>query len=90
MMKYLKEWPTQPYGGTELQKHQFERFKSRMKGLLYMVILVFLIGIFSVTDEHFNQEIGKTSFVDGSGYISINVSTTSNTFELKEVTSDFL
>ena len=55
-----------------------------------MVILVFLIGIFGVTDEHFNWEIGKTSFVDGSGYISINVSTTSNTFELKEVTSDFL
>ena len=59
MIKYLKEWLTQPYWGTEFQKNQFERFKSRMKGLLYMVIFVFLIGIFGVANETFNWGIGK-------------------------------
>ena len=90
MIKYLKEWLTQPYWGTEFQKNQFERFKSRMKGLLYMVIFVLLIGIFGVANESFNWGIGKSpSFVDGSGYISINASPSSNVFELKEVTSEF-
>ena len=90
MIKYLKEWLTQPYWGTEFQKNQFERFKSRMKGLLYMVIFVLLIGIFGVANDHFNWGVGKSpSFVDDSGFISINASPSSNVFELKEVTSEF-
>ena len=90
MMKYLKGWATQTNWGTEFQKNQFERFKSRMKGLLYLIISVFLISIFGVANETTNWGIGKSpSFVDSSVYISINASATSNTFLLKEVTSEF-
>ena len=87
MMKYLKDWATQTYWGTEFQKNQFSRFKSRM---ITLFILVFSIVIFGVANDYFNWWIVKSpSFVDGSGYISNNSSPTSNVFELKEVTSDF-
>ena len=87
MMKYLKDWGTQPYWGTEFQKYQFARFKSRM---ITLFILVSSIVIFGVANDHFNWWIGESpSFVNGSGYISMNASPSSNVFELKEVTSEF-
>ena len=54
MMKYLKEWWTQPYVGTEFQKNQLERFKSRMKGLLWMLILLILFIIVMELEKEFN------------------------------------
>ena len=54
MMKYLKEWWTQPYVGTEFQKHQLGRYKSRMKGLLWMVILLILFTFVMLLETEFN------------------------------------
>ena len=51
------------------------------------LLVLVLVG---VLNETFNLGIRKSpSFVDVSGYISINVSPSSNVFELKEVTSEF-
>ena len=87
MMKYLKDWASQPYWGTEFQNYQFARFKSRM---ITLFVLVFSIVISGVPNDHFNWWIGESpSFVDGSGYKSMNTSPSSNVFELKEVTSEF-
>ena len=87
MMKYLKDWDTQTYWGTEFQKYQFRRFKNRM---ITLFILIFSIVIFGVVNDHFNWGVGKSpSFVDDSGYISVNESPSSNVFELKKVPSEF-
>ena len=46
MWNYLKEWWNQPYRGTDIQKYQFARFKSKMIFLLCgLVFLLFLISI---------------------------------------------
>ena len=52
--------------------------------------MFFLIGIFGVANETFNWGIGKSpSFVDDSGYRSVNESPSSNVFELKKGPSEF-
>ena len=46
MWDYLKEWWNQPYWGTDFQKYQFARFKSKMTFLLSgLIFLLFLISI---------------------------------------------
>ena len=68
-----------------------------MKFTLYLSISVFLLIILLVEKvEIYDDEEGEfwgigesPSFVDGSGYLSINTSATANVFELKEVTSRF-
>ena len=58
--------------------------------MITLFILVFSIVIFGVVNDHFNWWIGgNPSFVDGSGYKSMNASPSSNVFELKKVTSEF-
>ena len=58
--------------------------------MITLFILIFSIVIFGVANDHFNWGVGKSpSFVDDSGFISINASPSSNVFELKEVTSEF-
>ena len=88
MMKYLMRYLE------FLVTWDSDYFKRRMKGLLYFaitwIILIFSIVIFGVANDHLNWGIGQSpSFVDGSGYLSINTSATANVFELKEVTSEF-
>ena len=64
---------------------------------MYLSISVFLLIILLVEKvEIYDDEEGEfwgigesPSFVDGSGYLSINTSETANVFELKEVTSRF-
>jgi hypothetical protein len=68
-----------------------------LKFTLYLSISVFLLIILLVEKvEIYDDEEGEfwgigesPSFVDGSGYLSINTSATANVFELKEVTSRF-
>ena len=46
MWNYLKEWWNQPYWGTNFQKYQFARIKSKMTFLLCgLIFLLFLISI---------------------------------------------
>jgi hypothetical protein len=56
--------------------------------VLFSMVLVDVIFNLGITTQ---SEVYKKSpsFVDGSGYISINASPSSNVFELKEVTSEF-
>ena len=58
--------------------------------MISLFILIFSIVVFGVANDYFNWGIWKSpNFVDRSAYISINVSTISNAFELKEVSSEF-
>ena len=57
----------------------------KMFGVFFLVLIPLII-----VNETFDLGIGKKpTFVDGSGYLSINTSATANVFELKEVTSEF-
>ena len=56
---------------------------------LLIILLVEKVEIYDDEEGEF-WGIGESpSFVDGSGYLSINTSATANVFELKEVTSRF-
>ena len=86
-MKYMEDWvkPDPSY------------YNGKLKFTLYLSISVFLLIILLVEKvEIYDDEEGEfwgigesPSFVDGSGYLSINTSETANVFELKEVTSRF-
>ena len=67
--------------------YQGDRLLTYLK--IYGIMLLVIVPL-GVANKTFNWGIGESpSFMDGSGYISINTSATANVFELKEVTSEF-
>ena len=68
MWNYLKEWWNQPYWGTDFQKYQFARFKSKMIfllcGLVFHILLISIAELDAICEsiEYSPAGTGKMDF----------------------------